>query len=293
MTTLITTVFDDRKCQLGEGPFWHPKRHELFWFDILEPSLFSLTDRWPLQRAASAAGWVDRDTLMMATASGLERFDLRSGTAELLYAVEADNDLTRSNDGRTDQLGGFWFSTMGWNAEPQAGAIYRYAFGEVRKLHEGLTIPNAICFSPCRNWAYFADTPRRLIFRQRLDAMTGWPTEQATPFFDFSPIQKNPDGAITDASGNLWIAMWGSAELLGLSPEGKEIGTIALPTAHVTCPATADDGDVIVTSALFGMPESAEAAGDPAGKTFLIKDAFQGLPNVPVRLGQPNAEQSA
>ncbi len=27
-------VFDDRPCKLGEGPFWHPERDLLFWFDI-------------------------------------------------------------------------------------------------------------------------------------------------------------------------------------------------------------------------------------------------------------------
>jgi len=29
------TVYNDTKCELGEGPLWHPIRNELFWFDIL------------------------------------------------------------------------------------------------------------------------------------------------------------------------------------------------------------------------------------------------------------------
>lgn len=286
------TVFDDHKCQLGEGPFWHPERQELLWFDILDRKLLSSSNDWTLPRAASAAGWIDSDSLLIATSSGLEVFNLRDGSSELIQAVEADNTVTRSNDGRTDPLGGFWFSTMGWNAEAKAGAIYRYAEGEVRKLHEGVTIPNAICFSPCSNWAYFADTSLQQVFRQKLDPATGWPVENATLFVDFSRQGKNPDGAITDIKGNVWIAMWGSSELLGVSPEGDEIGSIPLPTPHVTCPASGslDTPDIYITSALFGLPNKFEHSENPAGKTFLIRDAFQSQPSVPVKLQQPTAE---
>ena len=28
-------IHDATHCHLGEGPLWHPKRWQLFWFDIL------------------------------------------------------------------------------------------------------------------------------------------------------------------------------------------------------------------------------------------------------------------
>ena len=31
---MTIAVFDERKCSLGEGAFWHPEREQLFWFDI-------------------------------------------------------------------------------------------------------------------------------------------------------------------------------------------------------------------------------------------------------------------
>ena len=39
--TLAAKLYDDRKCELGEGPLWHPARQQLFWFDILGHRLLS------------------------------------------------------------------------------------------------------------------------------------------------------------------------------------------------------------------------------------------------------------
>ena len=39
----MMAVFDDRRCELGEGPLWHPGRNQLFWFDILGKRLLTRT----------------------------------------------------------------------------------------------------------------------------------------------------------------------------------------------------------------------------------------------------------
>ncbi len=63
-------IHDDRPCELGEGPLWHPERNQLFWFDILSQRLLTRTAEGPLAWAfphrVSAAGWVDRDRLLIA-----------------------------------------------------------------------------------------------------------------------------------------------------------------------------------------------------------------------------------
>ncbi|MEY1557927.1 hypothetical protein AB3Y40_20040 [Yoonia sp. R2331] len=65
----------------------------------------------------------------------------------------------------------------------------------------------------------------------------------------------------------------------------------ALPTPRVTCPTSGPAG-IYVTSALSGLPQEAHQSEDPSGKTFLVKDAFQGLPNVPVKLTLPDTERT-
>ncbi|MEP6333662.1 MAG: SMP-30/gluconolactonase/LRE family protein, partial [Anderseniella sp.] len=122
-------VFDSTPCTLGEGPLWHPERGQLFWFDIIGKTLFcregQTLHQWRFDENVSAAGWVDRDTLLIASETGLFRFDIETGRQCLVQTLEADNAATRSNDGRADPWGGFWIGTMGKNAEPKAGAIYR------------------------------------------------------------------------------------------------------------------------------------------------------------------------
>ena len=43
----MTALFDTRICDLGEGPFWHPDRQQLFWFDILGKRLLTQSPDGP------------------------------------------------------------------------------------------------------------------------------------------------------------------------------------------------------------------------------------------------------
>jgi sugar lactone lactonase YvrE len=169
-------IYDTTRCELGEGPLWHPTRNQLFWFDILAGRLHwrenGATRMMQFDELVSAAGWIDDTALLVASESRLFRFDLETGTTEDVVPLEADNPLTRSNDGRADPWGGFWIGTMGKGAEPGLGAIYRYHAGELRQLHAPITIPNAISFAPDRSVAYFTDSPVRIVWRQPLDPET-------------------------------------------------------------------------------------------------------------------------
>ena len=118
------------------------------------------------------------DELLIASESQLLRFHLGDHSQSKICDLEADNPITRSNDGRCDPQGGFWIGTMGKKAEAKAGAIYRYYRGDLVQLFSEITIPNAICFAPDGQTAYFTDTPLRQILAVDLDA-EGWPCSAA------------------------------------------------------------------------------------------------------------------
>ena len=154
----------------------------------------------------------------MASETGLWRFSLKDGTRALVVPLEADRPETRSNDGRADPWGGFWIGTMGKSAEADAGAIYRFYKGELRSLYQPITISNAICFSPDRQYAYYTDTITKLVMRQPLNPVDGWPKGAPEVYLDLVNEGLNPDGAVIDLDGNMWLC------LLYTSPSPRDRG---------------------------------------------------------------------
>ncbi len=268
-------IFDERACSLGEGPLWHPKRQELFWFDINARKLHTKAQTWDFELSVSAAGWVDETTLLIASEIGLHRFDIERGElADPLVKIEADNPVTRSNDGRADPWGGFWIGTMGFHAEPKAGAIYRFYKGELRVIAPDITIPNAICFAVDHSFAHYTDTVTKQILRISLDPDTGWPSGAAEVWLDLTQANVNPDGAVVDAAGTLWVALWGSFCVNGYAPDGTLVASHKIGGRHTTCPAFGGPelSDMYVTSATEGV------RGDLAdnGKTFVLQGVGKG-----------------
>lgn len=280
---MTALVHDARPCSLGEGPLWHPTRRQLFWFDIIEKRLMTRTatgpQDWHFDEEVSAAGWMDDSTLFMASATGLWRFALTDGSRKLICPLEQKNSATRSNDGRADPWGGFWIGTMGRGAEKGAGAIYRYYQGRLRRLFGQITISNAICFAPNRSWAYFTDTATRRIMKVALDAH-GWPSADPQVLVDLSAEGLNPDGAVVDADGVIWVALWGVARVAAYSPQGRFLRAVDLPADQVTCPAFGgeDFRTLFVTSATQGLSAAQREASSQQGMTFALPDIAGGLP---------------
>ena len=262
-------VFCDTACALGEGPLWHPERSELFWFDILGKTLYckgKTEEFWDFDEHVSAAGWVDRDRLLIASETALWKFDVTTGEQEFLVGLESDNPVTRSNDGRADPYGGFWIGTMGKAAEPYAGAIYRYDRGRLEKLFDKITVSNSICFSPDGKTAYFTDTFTRRIQRVELDD-AGWPVGSPEVFVDLRPEGLNPDGSVVDALGNLWNAQWEASRVACYASDGAFLRAVGVPASQTTCPAFggSDMKTLFVTSAAQDVDEA------QGGMTFVTE----------------------
>lgn len=278
----MSTVFDQTPCSLGEGPFWHPLRDEVFWFDIVGCRLYAKKGdkrrHWDFDAHVSAAGWIDRDTLLVAHERALLKFDIESGATEAVVALEPDNPVTRPNDGRADPWGGFWIGTMGKKAEEGAGAIYRYYRGELRRIFAPMTVPNAQCFAPDASCMYFADTPSYRLMRQRLDEATGWPLGEPEPFITFNPDTHRPDGAVVDAQGNLWIAQSRHGKVTCHAPDGREVKALPVPVRSTTCPAFIGPelDRLIVTTAHELLTEEQRQAMPDAGKTFELVPGARG-----------------
>lgn len=284
-------IHDPRPCELGEGAFWHPTRRQFFWFDILGQRLLS-QDRdgprdWRFPEMVSACGWVSDEVLLIAGERDLFLFDLDSEEIETLVELEADKRANRSNDGRADRQGGFWIGTMGKDPATRQGkgAIYRFYRGELRLLFPGISIPNSICFAPDGKTAYFSDTVTQRIQKVALDA-EGWPQGAPETFVDLAAEGLYPDGAVTDAEGNVWNAQWDSARVACYSPQGQFLRAIPMGAPQTSCPAFGgpDLTTLFCTTAQEGMSAQAIAAAPLSGQTFAVPGVARGLPEPRVRL---------
>ena len=277
--------------ELGEGPLWHPKRNELLWFDIMTGTLYSCDGDGNGLRArslgssASAAGWIDENRILVATSSGLRKLDLsedaecaeNNAQAEMIAPLEAENELTRSNDGRAARDGAFWIGTMAHDLTPEAGAFYRFKEGQMEILMENISIPNATCFAPDGRTAYLCDTRRRLIWKWALDE-SGAPQGEYEIHIDLRAEKLNPDGAVCDSEGYLWNAHWGAWQIARYAPDGSLDRVIPLPVSQPTCPAFGGHGlrTLYVTSAWQGLSQEERQKQPESGKTLALEGDFLG-----------------
>ena len=274
-------IFDHRICELAEGPIWHPIREQLFWFDILGKKLLTQSvsgpQEWQFDELISAAGWVDHQTLLIASETALLRFDLETGARSVVCGLESDNTKTRSNDGRADLQGGFWIGTMSKTKDVAAGSIYRYYKGELKHIFNGLTIPNAICFSPDGRTGHFSDTVTGRVMQVALDS-EGWPKGAPEIYLDLTAEGLNPDGAVIDSKGNMWLAQWGAARVAAYAPDGQFLRAVAFDAPHTSCPAFGGTSQTTLfcTTALEGMTSSAREIHPNAGKTFAVPNVAKG-----------------
>jgi sugar lactone lactonase YvrE len=274
---MTARVFSGTVCALGEGPLWHPEEKALYWFDILGKRLYRRDGddetSWDFDEHVSAAGWIEPGQLLIASESALSHFNAKTGESSYLHGLEADNSVTRSNDGRADPWGGFWIGTMGKNAETGAGSIYRYVDGTLHKLFGKITISNAICFAPDAGCAYYADTVKRKIMRVALDS-DGFPEGKPDLFVDLTQDGLNPDGAVVDANGNLWVAQWGAGRVACYDVNGTFQRAVSVPGVHASCPAFG--GPTLETLFVTSATQDLAEPGPHDGQTFAVDLGVKG-----------------
>ncbi len=281
----------DCRCTLGEGPQWDVASQRLYWCDILEKQLHWLSPStgekgyYQLDHRVSLATPLEEGGLLLVGENRLSRFDPGSGSVETFCDFEADNPITRSNDARVDRHGSLWLSSMGKAAEKGAGSLYRLHRGQLTLLRSHLTIPNAICFSENGEFAWFTDTATGVVMRWALDS-DGWPTGEPLPWADFSSAPGNPDGAVVDSEGCLWLALWGAGQVVRLDHDGQIIARVELPVSQSSCPAFAgpDLTTLYITTAQEGFSAAQLAQEPTAGSLYAVDTGIAGLAELPLRL---------
>lgn len=281
MTGSPATLLLDSRCELGEGILWCERRQQLYWVDILACKLWCYdpanghTHTWTMPQPLACIGLGDDGRLLLGLAKGLYAADVDAhadaSTLPLrkLADVEADDPMTRVNDGRADRNGGFVFGTKSEHADNRkAGRFYQYTAAHgLRDLGlPAAAIPNSICFDKAGTRMYFCDSVEPRILSCEYDAAKA-SISNVRVFVTLDTPGAEPDGSIIDAEGALWNAQWGAGQVVRYLPDGKVDRVIRIDAAQPSCVALRGD-TLFITSARVGLPPRVLAAQPASGGIF-------------------------
>ncbi|CAN7503994.1 SMP-30/gluconolactonase/LRE family protein [Pseudoxanthomonas sp. LjRoot143] len=281
VTAALATLAVDSRCALGEGILWCERRHVLYWTDILAAELWrhdpasGHTHTWSLPAPLGCLALGEDGRLLLGLAKGLHASDVEAqlGARTLamtkLADVDADEPMTRINDGRADRHGGFVFGTKSEHADLRpVGRFHQYtATHGLRELAlPRAAIPNSICFDAAGTRLYFCDSVTPRILQCRYDAAAATVSDIEV-FVELDAPGAEPDGSIVDDEGALWNAQWGAGRVVRYLPDGRLDRIVHVPAPQPSCCVLRDD-TLYVTSARVGLDAEALAAHPLSGGVF-------------------------
>ena len=282
----------DAKATLGEGPAWDSKTQTLYWLDILEKRIYA--GARILAQMDDLIGCLApcKNGHLIVALTGVEGCfsfaDLdpfgqtqgRPDSVQLTFLATVDEPPTnRFNDGKCDPAGRFLAGSMGMNEKDESGALYSFDGKQVTRLLDGIRISNGLAWSPDYKTFYYIDTPTREVKAFGYDLATGQIADPRVAIFVPESLGW-PDGMTSDTDGNLWIAMWGGAQVTKWNPNtGKLLGQIPVPALFTSACVFGgrDMNELYVTSARVGMSTDDLKKYPLSGGLFKVVTNVEGM----------------
>ena len=278
-------LIHDAKAILGEGPAWDSKTQTLYWLDILGKRIYTGTRILAqLDALIGCLAPCKNGNLILALTGDKVRasfVDLDPATSQqtVLSAVN-ESATNRFNDGKCDPAGRFLAGTMDMNEKDPNGTLYSFDGNQITRLLDGVTISNGLAWSVDHKTFYYIDTPTREVKAFDYDLETG---SIASPRVAVRIPESLgwPDGMTSDTEGNLWIAIWGGAQVTKWNPNtGKLLEQIPVPALHTSsCVFGGKDmNELYITSARVGMSEADLKKYPFSGGLFRVTTKTEGMP---------------
>jgi len=283
----VTEPYLKLSCGLGEGPFCEEETNTVRFVDIVKCNVHTVDlNKGPPSH--KILGHLDISIGVTADIEGNDGEFLFGGkhgfgifnrsTAQYKYIkkswseeeiADGKDKTMRANDGAVDSKGRFWVGYMNdpLVKEPvDEGVLFRLDPDlSLHRILEGITIPNGTTWSLDDKTMYFADSTTQNIYAFDFDSASGSVSNKRI-FFSTADMGEDavPDGHCIDEEGYMWTAIHGKGKVVRVSPEGKVVAEITLPTPSITCPAFVGE-DLFITS----------AGGDQSDPSSLAGSAFK------------------
>jgi sugar lactone lactonase YvrE len=281
------------QCQLGEGTRWDDRRGELLRVDILAGRVYrdevdadgalAPVRRYQVSGTVGAVAPIHDDQgWLLATDRW---FTYLSPNGELRPLVEVAPEGTRMNDAACDPQGRFWAGTLAHDQHPGGGALYRLdRSGHTELILDDLTISNGLGWSPDGATMYLADSGPGVIHAFRFDPDPGTVSDHRVLVNVPSDVG-SPDGLTVDASGDLWVAIYGGGRVQRYAPDGELRQELLVPAEQTTCCAFGGPGLnlLYVTTATENWTDEQRLAEPAAGLVYRFNTEATGRPAAPFR----------
>jgi len=273
----------DARAELGEGPAWDAKSNALYWVDILGKRIhyhrrgddgFIQLDEMPGCLAPSRDG-----SLLVAARATILKLELAIAKRTVLASITEPTN-NRFNDGKCDPASRFLAGTMNLDEKTPSGSLYSFDGQTVTRLLTDIRISNGLAWSPDYKTFYYIDTPTREVKAFDYDLSTGLIAEPRVVIHVPESLGW-PDGMTSDTDDNLWIAMWGGAQVTHWNPQtGELLEQIPLPAKNVTSCVFGGKNlnELYITSARKGLNEADLTAYRFSGSLMRVKTKVQGMP---------------
>lgn len=282
---LAASIVDETIDFLGEGPDWDSRCGRLRWVDIdrgvvieAEIAEASVVGRRVAYRAAGPVGAVasaEDGGLLIAVERDLVHLG-PDGTELARFPLLPAKVESRLNDGACDPAGRYVVGSLALDGRRRGECLVRLEpDGRVTTIDDDLTISNGLGWSLDHGTMYSVDSAPGVVWARDYDP-EGQAVGPRRLLFDVT--DGTPDGLAVDADGNLWIAIWGSAEVRCYTPQGR-IASVVTTTA--TYPTAAAFGGaalehLFITSA--GKSVDGESPHPDGGKLFVARPGVRGCP---------------
>lgn len=272
---------------LVEGPVWHAERGVLYFSDVPNGGVYSVTREGAVETVIPHRRGIGGMALHVA--GGLVvggrnvAFKSFDGTRSIVLVDESVTEhAVGFNDLKTDAAGRIYVGSLAFRVfggeTPRPGHLHMIDLdGGVRTLSDGVMLTNGIGTSPDGKLLYHSDARSDVVrvYDVAADGTVG-------PWRPFARIGGDgiPDGLAVASDGSVWVAIADGGHVRVYEPDGTERTRLPVPLPMVTsvCFGGADLRDLYVVTGSRGGPH------ENCGSVFVTRVEVPGEPVAPCRV---------
>ena len=278
-------IITNYRCQIGEGPIWHPMQKRIYWVDIpqgkalrFDPDTRNHEICYEGEHVHGLTIQEDGSLLFFIQKGAVASW--KDGRIKVIIDQIPDRRGIGFNDVITDPVGRVFWGSIPSDlfSNKRLCGLYRIdTDGSTSLVADDIGVSNGLGFSPDGRHLYFTDTMLGRIYVFDYEQETGDLTNRRI-FVEIKKGDGEPDGMTVDSEGYIWTAQWGSSTVVRYTPLGVEERRIRFPARKVSsvCFGGENYSDMYVTSAIAGP--GGEDDSEAPGALFRVDSPIRGIP---------------